>query len=68
MNDAELIEQLLVRIACLFEDTSAVLLHQHNATLADRVGAAQVAVDRASAMAKAADTIARLADIRSAIP
>lgn len=57
MDDDQLIEQLLVRIACIFEDTSAVLLLKHETSLTDRVATARVAVDQAAAIAGAAVTI-----------
>lgn len=57
MDDDELIEQLLVRIACIFEDASALLLLKHETSLAERVATARVAVDRAAAIAGAAVTI-----------
>ena len=42
MDDDQLIEQLLVRIVCIFEDTSAVLLLKDDTPLADRVATARV--------------------------
>ncbi len=62
MDDDQLIEQLLVRIACIFEDASALLLLKQDTSLADRVSTARVAADRAAAIAGAAVTVEALSD------
>ena len=60
MDDDQLIEQLLARIACIFEDASAVLLLKHDTSLAERAAAARVAAHRAAAIVGAVVAIEAL--------
>ena len=62
MDDDQLIEHLLVKIGCIFEDTSAVLLLKHDTLVADRIAAARIAADQAAALCGAAEATARFAD------